>query len=799
MATHPPTNEAKSKFYPLSVILNQHRGRDVLDRDHSWDYLLSDWDDFRTLSRDDAFFSRMSQFQRNSYHVLEAWWSAKYCSPLLPEYAQSYVVQQRGSVYPLNPADPEEIKKLPSYLMKSSLYGAWCFLLLLREFHPGAWNPQQSTECLIPLQRCRYNAASVAVAQKMADTLVNPQRAIRQSPSTYPEVLMNDTLSRASCKDLARPYYLWDSVDRRTVTVHELPALPKYVCISHTWGRWRVKDSAVHIPGVDEWLVPEVEDRSYRVQDLPQQFAQATSRLDIRYIWFDLFCIPQVDDKHKLYRRSQEEINNQAAIFGGSQACVAWINEINSWDDMRYALDYICLEFLQSTSATDDEATIRQMLKLAHNRASGIVGFVRLKPVDEATEANTSRGDDLMQYLSYNSINQADVDPAAMAMIRDIYERYDNPADWLSSLWTLQESVLCPDMQLYNSSWERLDDRGGNPLTLKTIMVFLPASLYCFTSLKIKDMPSSDPQGAWEEMAFENEGKKVDVPRGVYLLRRCVATTRLDLVLTIGLPAIVFASANARKATYSRAPAIMSAIGITAWYKDAMQQQPGSENREIVLNSYPLAFVREAAEKQGALFWESDPLPVTDEAIQNIIKASKTDLDSLGTMLPFTDPARAEGALTNILGSMSYCKIDVEDHFTIREWRVQQNASIHMSSVGIAATSEDSVGGTRKIRARVRCCSAGDDRIEKLLQGVYVMDDIDDFTLLLHVLPGALQQPGDRIYAVVLYHDGPHQNGILLRMISPHIYGERYLVKIGTYWTDEIQEVPATQVDWIVL
>lgn len=37
------------------------------------------------------------------------------------------------------------------------------------------------------------------------------------------------------------------------------------------------------------------------------------------------------------------------------------------------------------------------------------------------------------------------------------------PANWFSSLRTLHECALCPDIELYMSSWERLEDSCGNP------------------------------------------------------------------------------------------------------------------------------------------------------------------------------------------------------------------------------------------------------------------------------------------------------------------------------------------------
>lgn len=42
--------------------------------------------------------------------------------------------------------------------------------------------------------------------------------------------------------------------------------------------------------------------------------------------------------------QSRKEITKQASIFKGSSGCIAWINNINSWDGVLKALDWISLK-----------------------------------------------------------------------------------------------------------------------------------------------------------------------------------------------------------------------------------------------------------------------------------------------------------------------------------------------------------------------------------------------------------------------------------------------------------------------
>src|ERR1700735_2606351 len=98
-----------------------------------------------------------------------------------------------------------------------------------------------------------------------------------------------------------------------TVEVSNLKEVPRYACVSHTWGRWREDKPPVRLPGV-EWLVPT--NTRVRVQNLPQQLKDSFAS---GYLWFNLLCIPQ--DRSPL---ALSEIARQAEIFGGAISAIAW-------------------------------------------------------------------------------------------------------------------------------------------------------------------------------------------------------------------------------------------------------------------------------------------------------------------------------------------------------------------------------------------------------------------------------------------------------------------------------------------
>lgn len=47
-------------------------------------------------------------------------------------------------------------------------------------------------------------------------------------------------------------------------------------------------------------------------------------------------------------------------------------------------------------------------------------------------------------------------------------ERTEVKLHWFTSLWTLQEAVLCPDRELYTKCWASLTDDWGHAITLKS-------------------------------------------------------------------------------------------------------------------------------------------------------------------------------------------------------------------------------------------------------------------------------------------------------------------------------------------
>ncbi|KAI1747270.1 hypothetical protein F4782DRAFT_444781 [Xylaria castorea] len=167
------------------------------------------------------------------------------------------------------------------------------------------------------------------------------------------------------------------------------------------------------------------------------------SRLGSRYVWFDLFCIPQIDGDE----RQSIEIGRQTAIFRNSKRCVAWMNDCVSWETTKTALNWLGLRYLRSTTRSH-------------------VG-VSYDEIDEdlaSLAVRLSTGVELMH---------PGIDSGHLG--------YEEPVSWFSSMWTLQEVVPCPDMEICTRDWETPTDGMGAPISLTSLMIFQQeTSLLCW-------------------------------------------------------------------------------------------------------------------------------------------------------------------------------------------------------------------------------------------------------------------------------------------------------------------------------
>ena len=250
---------------------------------------------------------------------------------------------------------------------------------------------------------------------------------------------------RLSPENMPMPPYLWNIARGCTVKVKELGFVPTSTCISHTWGRW-TSGSTVQVDGV-EWPVPG--NTRFKVEELAQILRSAAVPTD--FVWMDLLCIPQ--SSHDLPLQSQE-IAKQAAIFAGASACVAWLNDVSSWEGLmptvRCLSSFVLWHNVGFRFASHPSLgqTIRRAIadadpfrKLTYHQPKRYkLGGHQQIPQRYQCEFHSapccsrpvSRCMDCLQFLHSGSHD----DESSLHAIANV------SPDWFSSLWTLQEASL---------------------------------------------------------------------------------------------------------------------------------------------------------------------------------------------------------------------------------------------------------------------------------------------------------------------------------------------------------------------
>lgn len=732
---HPPTKEL-SDFAPLAIRLDEFLDQSTQDRLDSWTSMLSSWSRFQQLYTSNADFRQyLSHSQRASYHLLSDWWTTSYCDPYLVQRAQSYFHERRGVPDTKSPTDKEGLEAARSAMLDSSLYHASCFSVFLHEFHPQAWEPNICVVKSLILQTKRFNAESLALAQRISFAILFPHR--KPHNLSLPPVVQNEVqrLPELGSKN-EHPRYLWDVEQMKTVEFVSIAEPPEYICISHTWGRWR--EESLPMPGVP-WDVPR--NSRFTLEDLPHQL----KILGYQFVWIDLFCIPQDGSAE-----ADDEIARQASIFRGCRAAIAWLNDVESWDGVKSALAWLSLKIQRNTT----------------------------KPYDSPT-------------AEYRLVTDTELAAAAEAAgsPAELCERQgpaDVPTRWFSSLWTLQEAVLCPDITLRARNWAELTDVWGAPISLRSLMVFLnQTNELCLTEGPLENSFADVPGymgalAAHPDRPGWNERYRAR-PLAARSLDGVRVVTRLHNVLVDRSPAVICSVANLRYCQEkNRAPAIMSALGVTGWFKRRPSPQAPAA---LVLENYPLEFLREAHRTFGAAFFDTY---YSTRRLDTDGEAALRRGEGLGTMLPFTETS---GKSMNLIGSLDHIRIQLEDHPSVATWVICGDGSVEMTNVGcILSTSHDESrrAPLKKARGVVRFTDQFAARYEHTAN----MDDL---------LEGVAGNHGV-VFALALYKRCYLVHGILLYGLKDgSTAAGRTLLKMGIFVADEWDTIESRSVAWRVL
>ncbi|KAH0536394.1 hypothetical protein FGG08_006744 [Glutinoglossum americanum] len=655
------------------------------------------------------FLPRLSTTQLGSHQLLQGW--------LLLRLEDEYFDSEAKVAQELVGLQPEAPNSRQSYHYHLAN-------LLKQEFSQPAQDLPSDLYLAI-LHQSRRDAALYAASYRLACSCY--KAALRP---TLPQGLTNSPqplrprygASIDPCPWLERkpqegdlPFYLWDVKGKRTREVSEIikstGKVPDYVAISHTWGRWRKDDEpwvSLDVP----WKIPQ--NGRFEVVDLPHTL----ERFPCKYIWLDLLTIPQEDSPPSMLEIQQAEIKRQATIFRNASTTVAWLNDVSTWVGLPAVIRYLCFNFLKGSVPDDEDKSELDSLLDAASTAAG--GFTELFQTHEREGVNPEL-------------------------------RQPNP--WFTSLWTLQETCLRPDMWLCDATWNFVAASEEMPVALNDLI-----------ALVLVNHPTISSSTA--------------VPKGARELARLFRITGLIGLLQLSRHSII-TMGNGRHCTSRRAEAIMSAVGATEWFGTASD----SLEEDLVLELYPLAFVNEVREKLGsASFFSSTPLGWEFHYVLRRFCSDKRKIpygfEALGSLLPFGPGAHNIAFDTESNPHMA-------EHPSLDSWTVEDTGCVRILQAGIVSSSIEGplVGDIRCILV----APLADNDENRLV--VQKNEDLHSWI--------KRYKPDMPNFAVCLLHSPLASRGIILKEIAPG-----FLLKIGSYWQMERPgyEGPKTQmVNWLVV
>ena len=692
------------------------------------------------------FDATLLERHRVSWRILLDWWEGHFQDEGLSRAARAALStsERRPEAFEATHASDES--------KKYSLYHAIMFNLFEIEFHPHRvdWenhtdeNAQAVFGFLRALDQKRQIALEHSTAQKIAFSHYNPGGCISKN--------LNSTLEpcpwlQETDRKTGYPYYLWDIAGRQTVRTGDLGDFPAYTCISHTWGRWQVKGSFVDVEDVP-WQVPE--NTRFEVGELPGTFRE--SHWETKYLWFDLFCIPQ--DRSPI---ALVEISRQAGIFRGAKSCIVWLNDVRGWTGVSAAVQWLSLKYLQDTSVSGLYQT-EEILESASTAAASPVELIQTSQDVEHPETGT--------FPRSRTISTT----KGLARPTEMY------SSWFSSLWTLQEACMCPSLGLLSKYWEPLKSPDGALITLDAL--FALSNLVRESSFKSQEERSfEDPYSYLSsrrtEQALRGGPPVWDFwPTGPKQLEELARRTKIENVLRSSR-ADVLVMGNMRQCTSSRAEAIMSVVGATDWFTSHLSRTGHSPSeKQLVLGMYPLAFVQEAARKIGGLFYcMCKSTPHSPPFFTGTFKNRST-----GSMLPFSIPGNSPSVV-----AMASEGGHTEDHPSVQNWCVKNNGNVKITSAGILASSE--ISSVSQVRAWL---AMTDGRTNDFGE--------EELSPWLH------QQSKRYLwFAIAVFRDTTTLNGLILkgkRMKPSH---RVHLINVGYFQTIDREFFPAQDVNWIIL
>lgn len=771
---------------PLGIIAHHFRGtsdiaaqtsdEDTTDDKVKRDRGLSNLRLFRRLiqheSSAEQFRKILSPEQAASWNLLDEWLRGLYLPGALSNIAAEAI--ESDDFAPSKWFSRRSEFSTGNRQLHESYYQHWLLNLYQVEFIPMSvfWHTDAQEEALRSLHNDRLHAQSYAMCHQVAHRWYGSQLSTQTlSGTTNPPVMMNETLpwlSNAPDKD-EMPYYLWDTSAKRTVVVHELFETPRYSCVSHTWGRWRLPNLVV-LQGVP-WKVPG--NKLFKVKTLPKILKDCADYLKTRYIWFDLVCIPQEDTQPELAKLSKQEISRQSLIFRNAESCAAWLNYVDDWQAEKATLDYWSRLFLVF-STPDQQYPIEESLKGSKEDAGRGLQLLVHPSHDKYLNPSTFLSKIKSRFL-----------PSSAQAQPENWKDQVTLSVWFTSLWTLQEAYLRPDMILMNRQLEPLCDSAGSIFTLAMMTTFGETLDELYRN--VQDLSKTLQDFSSTNEPAEEGSRLTDVPTFRYTAEYPQGPTQLriiceDMKRSDLSRAQILVQSNNRQCTSRRAEAIMSVLDVRVWFLDP------TAHHQLVLGMYPLKFVNEARQKIGPDFYLAKK--------RNVSFTAYHFGHARGSMLPFAplDPQALRGQ--DNVTMYPFRASDSCPHPSVPSWSLDISGVFRIKKAAVLAASTGPATPDFPIEVVWNCLSSGVDE-----------HDVGDIKKWVKQQPRQL-----RTFAINISRNV----GLILQSRNPQTRPLE-LIKVGCYevfdrvdedhlsrsedWLDSqpVDWVPTREVDWIVL
>lgn len=451
------------------------------------------------------------------------------------------------------------------------------------------------------------------------------------------------------------------------------------------------------------------ENTRFEVTELGARFAHLPSGL--RYLWIDLFCVPQ-ETTPETEAIKVSEIARQAQTFQNAEHAVAWINDIPDVKCLSLVAQYMAFYLLEF-----DRFSAADSLKLA------LCG--------QLLEAMEGRSTHLTNMAGNRGHNIApighDGEPSSTNF---------EVNSWFSSLWTLQELCLRPDMWLCGTDWKLLSLNQRDPLPLNGLVAicttYHDSVFAAFDQFKDHGIFAAklfvlqyilrpyilDHRTAFERVRGTVDSLRQNTAASARILRKHIGWgskiwSKMEYPLvrqrayaqlmawlqSTGLERLphvrrieILTIGDRRECRSRRAEATMSALGVTGWYHRVPHN---FHEADLVMGKYPLPFVQELKDKDPGEFFgsfvasNSMMLAKKDNPQHFRLPESNVLLQEHGSMLPFSGKGTKYGMAYHILERRDGYK----SHSSLHAWTINTDGSVHIRNACVVESS-------RKLRTK---------------------------------------------------------------------------------------------------